>query len=389
MTREEETKKFTELNVTKTSFGIQGIISYEAQNLKDVMLQLTRATEEIAGSAVSIAFLEAIRKTTKKINAEILNAFFKQDDVKEAFRSGAGLNAALGLGAAFSAKDELRNFVAKSLLTGTAAKAGQLRDVVGTASNQLTRNVFFGFQKGITSSDFAQQSFGSYQSVSRGRGRAGSQVLSAGRTNTVNWLEFLVSPDRGRVPGFRIIRGKPTDPEMSGSRTGYAIMRFGGSFTIKPFFTDPTASKIGIVEALFYNNEELFTKIRDEIFGPVFQDELNKAIVKLEKQIRGRGRAATSLSTAGGGTIDIGTGGVGGRTTASLRGGFDDGDVQGTGEGTVKFSKGVQRRLNELSAIDPFLTETFTSELSTNLNTSDVIAQIDLILASKDQFGSG
>ena len=367
MTREEETKKFTELNVTKTSFGIQGIISYEAQNLNDVMLQLSRATEEIAGSAVSIAFLEAIVKTTPKINEEIIDAFFEQDDVKEAFRSGAGLNAALGLGAALSAKDALRKFVAESLLTGKAAKAGQLRDVVGTASNQLTRNVFFGFKKGITSSDFAQQSFGSYQSVSRGRGRAGSQVLSAGRTNTINWLEFLVSPERGRVPGFRIIRGKPTDPEMSGSRTGYAIMRFGGSFTIKPFFTDPTASKIGIVKALFNNNEELFNKVRD-IFEPVFDAELTKALTKIEKQIKGRGRAATSLSTAGGGTIDIGTGGAGGRTTASLRGGFDDGEIQGTGEGGVKFSKGLQRDLDIIRAFSAEIADGYANELSSNLD---------------------
>ena len=357
----------SQVNITKAPFGLQGIISFDAQNINDVVIQLGGLTEEIAGSAVGVAFIRAIVKTTPKINAAIVDAFFKQDDVKDAFQSGAGLNAALGLGAALSAKDALRKFVAESLLTGRAAKAGQLRDVVGTASNQLTRNVFFGFKKGITSSDFAQQSFGSYQSVSRGRGRAGSQVLSAGRTNTVNWLEFLVSPDRGRVPGFRIIRGKPTDPEMSGSRTGYAIMRFGGSFTIKPFFTDPTASKIGIVKALFNNNQELFDKVQG-IFEPVFTVELDKATEEIGRKVRGRGRAATSLSTADGGTIDIGTGGAGGRTTASLRGDFDDGDIQGTGEGGVKFSKGLQRDLDIIRAFSAEIADGYANELSSNLD---------------------
>ena len=369
----------SQVNVTRTPLQLQGTVSFDVANLDSIINQIGNVTESLAGRVVSTAFLQSIIKATPQINKEIIKSFFAQPDVQDAFTPGQKLNAALGLARNLSSKEALSNYIGKSLLTGEAAGRGQLRDVIGSRpEGQLTRNAFFGFQKGITPSSFAQQTFGSYESVSRGRGRAGSQILSAGRTNTINWLEMLVSPERGRIPGFSFRGGKPSDPDMSGSRTGYGVMRFGGSFSIKPFLSDPNVRKLGIVEALFSEDSRLFSRVR-KIFDPIFDSELSAALAKENKKLRGRGRGASSLSTAEG-TIDIGTGGAGGRTTASLRSDFaDDSPVQGTGEGGVRVSSNIQRLLGELRGLgDPGIqaADFFAEELSTSLKVDDIVESI-------------
>ena len=279
----------SQVSVTRTPFELQGTVSFEVQNLDFIMKSLGGITEVLAGRVVSTAFREAIKLATPKINKLIIDAFFELPDIVDAFTPGEKLNAALGLARNLSSKEALTKFISKSLLTGRAGGRGQLRDVVGSrAGGQLTRNAFFGFQKGITTSSFADQTFGSYQSVSRGRGQAGSRVLGAGRTNTIRWLEMLVSPERGRIPGFRFKSGKPSDPEMSASRTGYGVMRFGGSFSIKPFLITPDVRELGVVEAIFAGErgQRTFRKVQ-KLFDPIFQTELDKAIQKESTKLRG------------------------------------------------------------------------------------------------------
>lgn len=264
--------------------------------------QLSGQVEAVIRKRVlSVAISKAITKFARKnapVIADILENEFKNQFLVENINNPQSkLYGALGIPGAYREKEQLISFFSDGLIRDASGVGkGGLAPFVssgGANTSSFARSAIFGLKSGFQQ-DLMSQSFGSY--VSESKKKSKSQY-------DIPWLSWLIDPSRGRISGFRLIEGEPSDSSFSASRTGYALMKFGGSFSLKSSVPDiPSGEKkFGILGNLFSDKTAAGKRVRrkvDQLLNKEFEDII---ISEVDKAISRVNRSARVLRATGGG----------------------------------------------------------------------------------------
>ena len=275
---------------TSSNNSLKISVDPSSADLRQISSQVENIIRKrVLSKAISKAITKFARKNASRIADILENEFKNQFLVENINNPQSKLYGALGIPGAYREKEQLISFFSDGLIRDASGVGkGGLAPFVssgGANTSSFARSAVFGLKSGFEQ-DLMSQSFGSYISESKKKSR--SQY-------NIPWLSWLINPSRGRISGFRLIEGDPSDPRFSSSRTGYALMKFGGSFSLKSSVSGiPSGEKkFGILGNLFSENTAAGKRVRNKVsqlldkqFEDILLSEVRKAISEVNRSAR-------------------------------------------------------------------------------------------------------